>query len=273
MGTRRGMSKEGKHHYIPVFYLKQWTGSDGRLCEFSRPHDCVKPRRVHPDGTGYVHGLYRVPGLPYDEAQYVEREYLKKLDDKASIALRAMIAEVPLNKTLNIAWACFLYSLILRTPESLVRLGEQFEKTKSELVKKTNATLSPNLVWTPGHLPNFLASKLVIPGIVRMRWSTISVANAKHSLLTSDRPVIMTNGLAQPTNHIAMPLSPTKLFVATNSDETLRQIRSMPADRTVEAVNTKVCEQAVKFIYGTDDCQLRFAANRLGKRVRSTPLG
>jgi len=47
------MSKEGKHHYIPVFYLKQWAGVDGRVCEFSKPYDRVKPRRAHPDGTAY----------------------------------------------------------------------------------------------------------------------------------------------------------------------------------------------------------------------------
>ena len=32
-----------KHHYLPVFYLKQWAGPDRRLCEFSRPHKVVKP--------------------------------------------------------------------------------------------------------------------------------------------------------------------------------------------------------------------------------------
>ena len=33
-----------KHHYLPVFYLKQWAGKDGRLCEFSRPYKNVKPK-------------------------------------------------------------------------------------------------------------------------------------------------------------------------------------------------------------------------------------
>jgi uncharacterized protein DUF4238 len=36
-----------KHHYIPVFYLKQWAGADGRLCQYSRPYNRVKPKRVH----------------------------------------------------------------------------------------------------------------------------------------------------------------------------------------------------------------------------------
>jgi hypothetical protein len=52
------MSSEPKHHYIPVFYLKQWAQTDGQICEFSRPYKEVKPRRTYPDGTGYVRGLY-----------------------------------------------------------------------------------------------------------------------------------------------------------------------------------------------------------------------
>lgn len=53
-----------KHHYIPVFYSKRWTGQDGRLCEYSRPYKVVKPRRTFPDGTGYARGLYTLPDAP-----------------------------------------------------------------------------------------------------------------------------------------------------------------------------------------------------------------
>jgi hypothetical protein len=53
--------KGDKHHYIPVFYLKGWGGPGGCVCEYSRPFKVVKPRRVHPDGTGYERGLYTVP--------------------------------------------------------------------------------------------------------------------------------------------------------------------------------------------------------------------
>ena len=57
-------SASEKHHYLPVFYLKEWAGPDGRICEYSRPYDVVKPKRVHPGGTGYVRGLYAIEGLP-----------------------------------------------------------------------------------------------------------------------------------------------------------------------------------------------------------------
>jgi hypothetical protein len=44
--------KGDKHHFIPVFYTKEWGGPDGRVCEYSRPYDVVKPNcRLCPRGT------------------------------------------------------------------------------------------------------------------------------------------------------------------------------------------------------------------------------
>jgi hypothetical protein len=82
------MSKEGKHHYIPVFYLKQWAGADERICEYKQRYHGVLPKRVYPDATGYVHGLYNVPGLPSEDIQYVEKRFMQAVDDRASVALR-----------------------------------------------------------------------------------------------------------------------------------------------------------------------------------------
>jgi hypothetical protein len=83
----------------------------------------------------------------------------------------------------------------------------------------------------------------------------------------------MTNGLVQPDAHIAIPLSPKLLFLATKNDETRRAIASMSDDQIVGTVNHKVSEQAIRYVYGIDDRQLRFVANRLGRMVPSTPLG
>jgi hypothetical protein len=76
-----------KHHYLPVFYLKQWAGPDGRLCEFSRPHKVVKPRRTYPDGTGYERGLYTFEGLSPSVADFLEQQFLLRADDGAYYAL------------------------------------------------------------------------------------------------------------------------------------------------------------------------------------------
>jgi hypothetical protein len=67
------MSKEGKHHYVPSFYLGKWaTPPDKKLSEFSRPRERLNAKRVHPDGTGYEHGLYSVSDYPEGQVQYIE---------------------------------------------------------------------------------------------------------------------------------------------------------------------------------------------------------
>lgn len=256
------MSKEGKDHYIPVFYLSRWNGTDHELCEFRRRDGKIEPQRIGPKGTGFMRGLYSVPGLPPENARYVETEFMQKLDDKAARALQAMLAvgtgDINLSETLSKAWATFLFSLILRVPETMTAMQMQLDDVKLKVQEV---------------LPGFLSPGLVVRMLVAMQWRTKSLAAASHTMLTSDRPVIMTNGFAHHEGHVAIPLSPTTLFVATRNAETYSKINAMSDNLTVKEVNRKVCEQAIDYVYGLDDRQLRFVGNRLGRRIQSTPLG
>ena len=83
----------------------------------------------------------------------------------------------------------------------------------------------------------------------------------------------MSNGLRVDNAHIVLPISPTTIFIAAKERKTFDYIRALRSDDLVRSVNNKVAEQAVKYVYGTDDSQLRFVKNRLGKMVQSTPLG
>jgi hypothetical protein len=105
----------------------------------------------------------------------------------------------------------------------------------------------------------------------KMRWSVIRFTSTRRSLLTSDRPIIMTNGLAGPDNHLAIPIGPFTLFVATNTVKTDHMIRSIDPRKLMEHVNDRVASQARKYVWGTDDAQLRFVENRLGKMEPATP--
>jgi hypothetical protein len=285
------MSKEGRDHYIPVFYLKQWNSADDQLCEFSRPHKKVVHKRVAPKGTGFMHGLYSVPDFPPEKARYLETEFMQKLDGKAAQALQTILkvgpGDIGLVEGLSIAWASFLYSLILRVPETITSMQKLLDDRRAKLATMMETTRSMTDVYGVTHttevkhrelkvqevLPGFLAPGLVVRGIAAMQWRTKSVAAASHTMLTSDRPVIMTNGIAHAEGHLAIPISPTILFVATRNAETYGKISAMSDDLTVKAVNSKVSEQAVDYIYGVDSRQLSFVENRLGKRVQSTPLG
>jgi hypothetical protein len=63
------------------------------------------------------------------------------------------------------------------------------------------------------------------------------------------------------------------LFIATKNEETFQYFREMNANELAQAVNNQVSQQAHKFVFGCDNSQLQFVANRLGKRVWSSPLG
>ncbi len=106
----------------------------------------------------------------------------------------------------------------------------------------------------------------------QMRWSVVTFKNPRHTLLTSDRPIIMTNGIVKPGDHLALPVGPLSLFIASNNVETEDIIKNMDPRQLMAQVNNRVASQARKFVYGTDDSQLRFVANRLGKMEPSTPL-
>jgi hypothetical protein len=134
-----------KHHYIPVFYLRQWTGLDGRLCEYSRPYDTVRPKRVHPDGTGYVRGLYAIDGLPPETANVIETKFLKPADGLASDALRAFIDDQPFAKPaqMRTSWSRFVMSLMLRYPESIDEMKRQLRENVQRAYAETRKETDP----------------------------------------------------------------------------------------------------------------------------------
>ncbi len=108
-----------KHHYIPVFYLRQWA-TNGRLIEFSRPYrSVVKARPTSPEGTGYVRGLNVMKGLPPESAEQFETVVMRNVDSLAADALRQLLSgdeDLKWAPKPRSAWTRFLVSLLLRTP-------------------------------------------------------------------------------------------------------------------------------------------------------------
>jgi hypothetical protein len=146
--------------------------------------------------------------------------------------------------------------MIIRTPEHIERIRQKAPEYK--------LTSPPQAL-----LPALINSNHVVKHLASMAWHTADFSDAKSRLLTSDRPIIMTNGLSNDDAHIALPISPTRLFIAVRRAETLEKFKSLDL---VEIANHKVAEQAVKYVYGIDDSRRFFIAAQLGKMVPSTPI-
>ena len=190
------------------------------------------------------------------------------------------------------SWSRFIISLMLRNPEFVsqhgARVAAYFSPTSPEINERY---LKYRTADDPETYEEFLAKNEhpaarvsarslqaqidhpeVGTHLNKMRWSLATFTDMRHSFLTSDRPIIMSNGLMKKHDHLVIPITPSKLFVATNNEETSALIRNMGELELIRQINHRVAVQARRFVYGIDDSQLRFVENRLGKMEPLTPL-
>jgi len=292
---------EQKHHYIPEFYLKQWAGRDCRLIEFCRRHqkgkDIVVARPTYPSGTGYMRGLYTMRDAPQALKDILEDKYLNLADGIAALSLQVMLTEsvVPTGPH-KIGWTRFLMSLLYRTPEGVARTVEMVRKyyENNELTNEMKAVYATTKGKDdPGTAEEFMQlhgariresttvrllmkiieSEQVREKITGMQWHLGRLEGLRYPLLTSDRPMVMTNGLTAVDSHIIMPLSPKHIFIATNTDEEANKIKALArGPELAKRLNDRMARQARKFVYGLDADQLRFVESRLGEKVACSPF-
>lgn len=273
-----------RHHYIPAFYLSRWAVQDDhRLCQFSRPYNEVVPKRQHPEATGYLDRLYELDGLEGELAQQIESKFFSPVDSAAADALSLMEQKgnrAVWDQRLRSAWSRFLHSMLLRTPEDL----EIFKASWRNLMlndKTDEWEARYDAVKGPGDKSTFRefvasiseeshnrSAMHALIGVINnprlglkmnnMPWWVIETDPDDHPLLTSDRPVIRTNGLNAPNGHIALPIGPYRIFVVAKDQQTLNVIRSANIRQIVREMNRQVCDYAVKYVYGINCMHLDF---------------
>lgn len=276
-----------KHHYIPEFYLKRWASpDDGKLCEWQRHRGVAKPRRVYPAQTGYVHRLYEMQDFPPNLAQQIETKFFQPVDTQAANALALMErdgTDTVWTNELRSAWTRFLLSLLLRCPEDLRKLRSIWKRdilvVPDEMEEKYQRLESDNdfpsfrsyIEGLPLHshekqffktFMSLVSSKTTGDFIINMNWAVLNLSS-EFSIYTSDRPVIMTNGINNINGHILLPIGPTRLFLAASSKRTIAQADNADQNELAKQVNRAVIQHAVSYSYTQkDNCQ-RFVQNRM----------
>ncbi|MDQ0135684.1 hypothetical protein J2T08_003605 [Neorhizobium galegae] len=279
-----------KHHYIPAFYLSRWAVS-GRVVEFAKVHGgkvVAKPKA--PEATGFKHRLYEMKGWEPKLAQQVEEGYFKPIDTMAADALEMLYRHghnAGWTAKSRTAWTRFVLSLLLRCPEDIDAFREwwhdDFGRTDAEGEERYKkwrepsdpATFSEYLISQPlsvkeAYLFTVLNSLLehdsVGTHINNMNWRVLETPIAGPRLLTSDRPVIRSNNLNGEKGHIALPIGPRLLFIASHDLRFLNDLLRTDQTGLVKECNRQVVEGAVRFIYASDAKQARFIQNRFGNQ-------
>jgi len=271
-----------RHHYIPVFYTKRWRGTDGRICEYSRPRDKIYDHRVAPKRTGFQDRLYEMKGVPQLIAQRIEDDFMSSVDNHAAEALGLLEADASKingDQKHKSAWSLFLISLIMRTPEDVAALAgiwdddwerdlpiirERYEKNKksgdTRSLEEFIAQEDPDVKarWAMGELPELIDHEGIGQLLNNMHWFVLTTEAGSPPLLTSDKPLFISGKLGAPDCQLTLPIAPDRLFVAVNSKEAEAEFRKRPQKELIEATNVRTAQRAAKYVYGRDNAQLDF---------------
>lgn len=276
------------HHYIPQFLLKEWT-VDGELYRYTEPF----PGRIICDrkptkATGFERRLYEMPLRAPEHRQEVESVLMSYIDTRAADAHKRLLKKEKfhhLDADQRSAWITFILSLTLRTPHSfrayiagvraiyerhplIVEVQKQYEEFKGPDDPLTyqeylaiNDPVEPEKAAF-GMLPDVIQNKELGQYIIGMGWSVLEIRSG--SFLISDEPVLISNGIAKSDGYIAMPISPTKLFLATNSGLTHARFQKLEGE-LVEVINKKIVERAKLFVVAHDTKQEAFIQSHFGR--------
>ncbi|MER9840511.1 DUF4238 domain-containing protein [Mesorhizobium australicum] len=111
------MSKEGDHHYVPQFHLRNWADSEGLVNRWGRiaHNGKLVQKRVSPAATGYVPGLYALEHVPSDKIHLIEEKVFGVVDRKAASILEKLTSQGvrSLSKVDRQWWAIYLNATLL----------------------------------------------------------------------------------------------------------------------------------------------------------------
>lgn len=281
------MNDPKKHHFLPVFYLMSWTSANGKLVEFSTPFDEeVKPRRTHPSGTGYIDKLYAIEGLPGEISYAVEKAFLSPVDSKAATALKELMSGRVASSQVRAAWSHFIMTLLMRMPVEIQIIKEIVKKIETtasdsllnfvirhspsefhaEAKKAFDEIKSSIISRSIDHITKIMSAKDIVDRISNMEWDVIDLSASPHELLTSDRPILVEkNDKMSGHTVIALPIAPSKIFVAATNHSLVNELRNTNPKKIVHAANKDIVSRANRLVYGKTDSQLPFIRKHFGR--------
>jgi Protein of unknown function (DUF4238) len=260
-----------KHHYIPVFYLRQWASADKRVCVMRKVQSGLWVDRLSPKGTGYKKDLYRIENVSPELAQSFESEFLKLTDTHASEALAKLLHRGSTwTDDLRSAWARFILSLLFRNPENVSRIrdhilemwrvGFELYRNNYNPAEHNNAPFEEYQAQHPvphveaaQFLKETIDNERIALDLMRMHWHVKPLEKSRTLLMTSDRPFDMPH-LGSPNAYLALPIGPRHLFIATRKPDFVRRyIDPLSHTAIARTSNKQIVRQAREYVWAFDE--------------------
>jgi hypothetical protein len=257
------------HHYVPVFYLKQWAEGDGRVPYFRWLDGRIIPGRVTPDYTGFTPNLYAQDNVPLERKHVYETQFFKMIDTKASEVFVHLVSGRPYRPSPDerVWWSAFLLAAHLRIPLRIASLKtsgsasliHELERDPKEFESILPGTLRD---WVEQHMvglvenfglhnmASFITDYEQIKKVTDLNWSGHSFPSSSVELITGDRPLLVFGDMNQGNFVMMMALSPVRVFVASQSKDFTKTIIEAKHSEFVRTFNTRIIERADERVYG-----------------------
>lgn len=252
-----------------------WAGPDGKISQWGRiPYN---NKLVHTPvtaaATAYHPGLYSLTHVPEDEVQQVEDKLFQRIETGAKPVLDRLIRQGP--RSLSVEerywWTIYLNASLLRVPHMVERVTAdvraQVELELSHVIPefeaaKGNAPEKTLYEWASRHAParvhnsgmkvlvELIQDEKPLDRIIHLRWLVKDVSAGKRELLLGDNPFLRVGDLYGSRVLIAMPLSPTHVFLASDAADILDHLARFPARDFTTKCNQSTLFLAKKFVYG-----------------------
>lgn len=282
-----------RNHFIPRFLLRAWSegATDGKFQEFRLDLEGLPSFRRVSKATAYQEDLYALtrPTVAGMTKHAVETQVLRHIDNDAARVRAKMIRQgfKNLSHAERCDWVRFLMCLRIRQPDIIAQLrtdsAEHLHKTLADQPEEYEASAVDDdpttlVEWVeqtfPGLIENFGLSfvhELIdneengrkIISLRRVLWD---FTGSKHELLLADNPCIFTGALDAPELVVALPISPTKAFLAVGGDRTAARLRRTDSNVLAMWMNESSVSQARARVYARNAKPKRFIENRLRSR-------
>jgi hypothetical protein len=232
---------------------------------------CFKPR------------LLTLDGEHQNGKDVIEKQFFREIDDKGAKVHAVLVnnGADQLTGEQRCEFAHLLLSLDMRRPENVTTLKEKGAKTLIEGLDSDGSILeqmslfgltglpSEYYIKTTGIPPSDTALLVIqncinnpdIGGkLINAHWRVVDISSGAPSLILSDRPLVRLEAYDSRKAIWILPLTPKKLFIATNSKPNL----NISLSQLAKKANIISASQADKYVFSIDAAHAKW----LGKYLR-----
>jgi hypothetical protein len=276
--------KKERHHYVPVFYLQEFTDDDEKfLWAYDKSRGSIV--RAAPRDLGLEKHYYSYTTGEGERDSSTVEDALEKIDGLTAPILRKLLAGEALGRDDRSVFCYFMALQMARGPVHRQNY-EKIAEAGARVMLNTVATKGPaevddvEITVNPQiSLEGLAVAQHIAPVFDRMAWLIVT-ARGRYRFVTSDNPVVYADlthdpnslggaGLLSPNTEVTFPLSRGLALAASWQGPHNSVVRIKGTEPLVKRINRWTIAGAKRFVFASQrsDGLMRFVSKFKGSFV------